>query len=202
MYKVFCNDSELIFASVNENWESVLYYDDYKVIEDSKPDEEFLKKRFAKKKKKSYVFLYKSGVVEAWKSFITPMKHLKAGGGIVKNKQDQTLVIFRKGKWDLPKGKLDAGETEEEGAIREIIEETGVTVEIVHHQPIYTYHIYKLKQRIILKRTAWFHMSSIDDAKMAAQEEEGITEVKWFSSKEMREEFLLNTYPTIKVILS
>ena len=148
------------------------------------------------------MFLFENGLVEEWKSFIRPLKHLKAGGGMVRNKKGDLLSIFRKGKWDLPKGKLEPAETEEEGAIREILEETGVLVEIVHHQPIYTYHMYMLKANIIMKRTSWFKMSCIDDSMMKAQEEEGITEVRWMPKADIKPVFMANTYPTISAILS
>jgi 8-oxo-dGTP pyrophosphatase MutT (NUDIX family) len=51
---------------------------------------------------------------------------IKAGGGIVVNEQNEVLLIYRRGKWDLPKGKLDDGETIEECALREVKEETGL----------------------------------------------------------------------------
>lgn len=202
MYKVFCNDSELVFASENENWESELYYDKYKVLHNEIPDLQFIEKKLARKKKKSYVFLFSKGLIANWKNFIRPYLHLKAGGGIVKNKSGELLVIFRKGKWDLPKGKLEAAETEEEGALREVEEETGVKVEIVFHQPIYTYHMYRQKGKVYIKRSAWFHMTSTNDKKMKPQKNEGISDVRWMTRNAIQEEFLANTYPTISAVLS
>ena len=52
---------------------------------------------------------------------------IKAGGGLVKNEKGEVLFMFRKGKWDLPKGKLDPGETMDACAVREVMEETGVS---------------------------------------------------------------------------
>ena len=49
-----------------------------------------------------------------------------AAGGLVWNEKNELLMIFRQGKWDLPKGKLDDGETIEECAVREVVEETGL----------------------------------------------------------------------------
>ena len=57
-----------------------------------------------------------------WKKF----EIVKAAGGLVLNENKELLFIFRRGKWDLPKGKLDEGETIEQCAIREVAEETGV----------------------------------------------------------------------------
>ncbi len=52
---------------------------------------------------------------------------IQAGGGLVLNEKNELLMIFRRGKWDLPKGKIDAGETIDMTALREVSEETGLT---------------------------------------------------------------------------
>jgi hypothetical protein len=52
---------------------------------------------------------------------------IQAGGGLVYNDAGDIMMIFRRGKWDLPKGKLDKGETIDECALREVGEETGIT---------------------------------------------------------------------------
>ena len=43
----------------------------------------------------------------------TLYKYIEAAGGFIKNENDEYLFIFRRGKWDLPKGKLEKGETPE-----------------------------------------------------------------------------------------
>ena len=60
------------------------------------------------------------------KTFKSKLPVVQAGGGLVRNQSGKMLFIFRKGKWDLPKGKIDKGETLEKGAKREVKEETGV----------------------------------------------------------------------------
>ena len=45
---------------------------------------------------------------------------IKAGGGVVNNNKNQILFIYRLKRWDLPKGKLDKGETIRECAEREV----------------------------------------------------------------------------------
>src|SRR5439155_18933695 len=70
------------------------------------------------------IFLYKD-VEVLLNSFKKELTLIQAAGGFV-HTDEQLLLIFRRGKWDLPKGKLDEGETLEACAVREIQEETGV----------------------------------------------------------------------------
>ena len=53
-------------------------------------------------------------------------KKVVAAGGLVTNDKNELLTMFRRGKWDLPKGKLDEEETIEACALREVREETGI----------------------------------------------------------------------------
>jgi 8-oxo-dGTP pyrophosphatase MutT (NUDIX family) len=114
-----------------------------------------------------------------------PPSEVAAGGGIItriKKGKLKVLVIFRRGVWDLPKGKLDKGETIEECALREIREETGIKkVSIV--QPLnVTVHVYAEDNRFRVKTTHWFEMKTSDN-KFAPEEREGIEEVRWMSWK-------------------
>ncbi|AEH46622.1 NUDIX domain-containing protein [Parageobacillus thermoglucosidasius] len=59
-----------------------------------------------------------------------------AAAGLVVNEADEWLVVKKKygglkGKWSLPAGFVQPGETLDEAAIREIKEETGIDAEIV-----------------------------------------------------------------------
>ena len=129
-------------------------------------------------------------------------KKIIAAGGLVKNDKDELLVIFRRGKWDLPKGKLDDGEKPEEAALREVKEETGLqnvfTVKFIG----LTYHEYfdpYLKEDVI-KETHWFEMHAPGKQKLVPQKEEGIEEIEW-AAKENLQEKLSNTYPNITGII-
>jgi 8-oxo-dGTP pyrophosphatase MutT (NUDIX family) len=53
------------------------------------------------------------------------IKRIRAGSLILNNK-NQLLLIFRKGKWDLPKGKVNKKRKLLSAAIEESIEETGL----------------------------------------------------------------------------
>lgn len=125
---------------------------------------------------------------------------IQAGGGLVKNTKDEILLILRRGKWDLPKGKLDDNETIEECAKREVQEETGLQ-KIKLIQPIeITYHTYVQFGKHILKQSHWYAMTAADDEKLVPQTEEDITEIIW-AKKEDLKKYTLNTFPTIVAVL-
>jgi ADP-ribose pyrophosphatase YjhB (NUDIX family) len=126
-------------------------------------------------------------------------KHIIAAGGVVLNSKNEILFIYRNGFWDLPKGKVEAGEDYEEASIREIQEETGIeNVTITRPLPV-TFHTYKLTMKLVLKETQWFEMFS-DDTKLTPQTEEGITEIKWVSRKELPE-ILSKSYGNIQLLM-
>ena len=125
-------------------------------------------------------------------------KPVKAAGGVVMNDRNEILFIFRKGKWDLPKGKIDAGETADEAAVREVKEECGLeNPEIINSLPS-TFHTYH-EEGPILKETYWYLMKAAD-TELHPQTEEGITKVEW-KNKEAKEEILANTYGSIKDVI-
>jgi 8-oxo-dGTP pyrophosphatase MutT (NUDIX family) len=127
-----------------------------------------------------------------------------AAGGVVKS-ENRLLFIFRNGKWDLPKGKIDKGETPPEAALREVSEECGISGQQIEKQLPSTFHIYpspylKTKGKWIFKETYWFEMVYNDTGETIPQQEEGITEVKWFRKNEL-DEVLANTYENLKQII-
>lgn len=125
---------------------------------------------------------------------------IEAAGGLVKNKKEEWLFIYRNGKWDLPKGKIEKGEGIKKAAIREVEEECGIRkLKILKELPS-TYHTYFMEEKPILKRTYWFEMSCGDDSKLVPQIEEGITDVKWLSSKKLKKVYD-NTYESIKEVM-
>jgi len=125
---------------------------------------------------------------------------IQAGGGLVKNKNQEILMIFRREKWDLPKGKLDEGETIEECAKREVEEETGLSHLKIIKPITITYHTYILFGKHNLKETHWYLMNASGDEKLIPQTEEEITEIIW-AKKEELPKYLMNTFPTIKIVL-
>lgn len=110
---------------------------------------------------------------------------IDAGGGLVYNEKEEVLMIFRRGKWDLPKGKLDEGEDIAACALREVEEETGLTTLSLGELIAVTYHIYMLKGEQILKRSTWYKMQGTSTDKLKPQKEEDILEAKWVGRKEL-----------------
>lgn len=132
--------------------------------------------------------------------FKSYFKVIKAAGGIVEN-QNNILFIFRKGKWDLPKGKVDAGETFEKAALREVEEECGIKDLKLISNYCTTHHVYYQNNVPILKETKWYNMTSQQEDNLTPQIEEDITKIKWVKQDSLNE-VLENTYPLIKDIIS
>lgn len=126
---------------------------------------------------------------------------IEAAGGLVKNNHEEWLFIFRNGKWDLPKGKIEKGEGIKKAAIREVEEECGIKKLKILKELTPTYHTYFMEEKAILKRTYWFEMSCADDSKLVPQTEEGITDVKWLSPKKLKQVYA-NTYGSIKEVMN
>lgn len=134
------------------------------------------------------------------KKFLKKLPNVIAGGGKVFNKDKEILFIYRNNKWDLPKGKTEKKESIEQTALREVEEETGVTgLKIV--KPLdTTYHIFKRNDKLKIKVTYWFEMTTDFDGELFPQENEGITKVAWLNEAET-ENALTNSYANIKRLL-
>lgn len=137
-----------------------------------------------------------------FKQIKSSVNFIKAAGGLVSNEENKFLFIYRKGKWDLPKGKLDDCEKAKTCALREVEEETGVRVKKPGDKICSTYHIYSNNGgKPYLKKTSWYKMRAENPAELRPQIEEDITEVRWLGLSELgvvKE----NTYPLILDVLS
>src|SRR5688572_30340578 len=119
-----------------------------------------------------------------------------AAGGIVENENSEILLQLRRGKWDLPKGKLDEGETIEECAVREVEEETGLREVELGKLISKTSHHYKENGKEIEKETFWYEMKVKGNQELVPQIEEDILELRWVKETELKE-YLSNTYDNI-----
>jgi 8-oxo-dGTP pyrophosphatase MutT (NUDIX family) len=132
--------------------------------------------------------------------FFKQFKYIQASGGAVFNSKTELMLIFRKGKWDLPKGKLDKGETLEECALREVEEETGLKGIKLAKYITTTYHTYNEFGKHFLKESNWYKMKYAGNEKPVPQIEEDITDIKWIALSEL-EKYKKNTYGTILEVL-
>lgn len=134
----------------------------------------------------SDVVIYHEDVNELKTIFFASFKLIDAAGGVVINPGQEVLMIFRRGNWDLPKGKLDPGETLEQCALREVEEETGIRDVAILRPVTYdglsqeaTFHVYSEKGSWILKASYWYLMETAYDGVPVPQTSEDIEIVKW-----------------------
>ncbi len=127
-------------------------------------------------------------------------KLIKAAGGIVFNELGQLLLIKRLGLWDLPKGKIEKGEAQRMAALREVHEECGLHFLGLLDKVDNTYHVYFLKGRWILKKTAWYRMIAWGNIEVTPQLEEDITEVRWVN-KDFLKQPDFETYDSIRSLI-
>ena len=125
------------------------------------------------------VIVEDSSVDALWSELRALYKPIDAAGGIVFNERDEVLMIYRRGKWAPPKGKLDEGEEIDECALREVSEETGLQQLEIDSKICDTFHIYTQYNKQYLKRTAWYKMTGSSADKLAPQKEENILEARW-----------------------
>ena len=128
--------------------------------------------------------------------FCSHFTEITAGGGLVRNREGQYLLIYRHELWDLPKGKQEPGETIETCALREVEEETGLHELQLGRLICITHHTYQLFGQKILKHTYWYAMSDDREEPLLPQLEEDISQAEWVE-KERLPEYLEGTYPSI-----
>ncbi|HMX78165.1 MAG TPA: NUDIX domain-containing protein [Chitinophagaceae bacterium] len=150
-------------------------------------------------KVKAGVFFHPS-LSELYKAFKKKFTLIMAGGGLVQNEKNEVLLIFRRGKWDLPKGKLDKGESIEDCAIREVQEETGLLNISLEGPLMTTYHTYHEGSRYILKESHWYRMKAMGDEKLIPQTEEDILEIKWVKPRDLKQ-YYSESFPSVVDVL-
>jgi 8-oxo-dGTP pyrophosphatase MutT (NUDIX family) len=125
-----------------------------------------------------------------------------AAGGIVVNPNQEMLWIFRRGFWDLPKGKLDPNETIEACALREVMEETGISNLILGDLIKTTKHRYHdiYFNSEVEKTTYWYKMSIDKLQNGIPQTEEDIEAIAWVKKQDIAP-YLAKTYDTIKEVI-
>jgi 8-oxo-dGTP pyrophosphatase MutT (NUDIX family) len=203
MYEVFWNDRKIVITS-SENIQFIKAAVRFEHI--NSPDK--VKDWFLDFTRSTNVSAVLSHPIpeEFWKEFFVPaFKQVPAAGGIV-IRDEKLLFIFRNGKWDLPKGKIEAGESAEEAALREVAEECGINGHQIIKKLPSSFHIYQSPYpdafgQWILKKTYWFEMSYTKLKNGTPQTNENITEIRWFARNEL-ELALVNTYENLKPVIA
>ncbi|MET0466215.1 MAG: NUDIX domain-containing protein [Chitinophagaceae bacterium] len=144
------------------------------------------------------IFLH-ADLQELKEAFFRKFDVIQAGGGLIHNEKEETLLIFRRGKWDLPKGKLDDGETIEQCAVREVWEETGLQANL-EAPLLITYHTYHQGTHFIIKESHWYSMKVTGENTLRPQTEEDIEEAKWVDDSSLSY-YLPLAYPSIVDVL-
>lgn len=142
-----------------------------------------------------------SNTEEAFKEFTSHFEVWSAAGGIVKNNKSEILMIHRFGKWDFPKGHLEEGESVMAGAVREVIEETGIDTAKIITQLSCTYHIYSFHKDWIVKKTYWYIMQSDFQGKLVPQMEEDILAAIWVPNYALHE-YICKSYPALQFLIA
>ncbi|MCB0559852.1 MAG: NUDIX hydrolase [Lewinellaceae bacterium] len=183
MYKIYINGTPL-FLATQEEAGGAPYVDDTKIVARYPGNpRQFLNylDMLEKNTRFDSVTVYGDDAHQLFRDFASHFRIIEAAGGLVYNKEveGEVLLIFKRDHWDLPKGKIDEGESRQEAAVREVMEETGLSsVEPGDYLGI-TYHTYRdKKNRRILKYTYWYRMKAAREI-LAPQAEEEIEHAEW-----------------------
>jgi len=200
MYKVFINHKTIFLTQDISNLK--LEVDDILVHPHTKSAlinefHRFLNNPYALK-----LYLFKPNhPKQLYRDFLSMFVKIEAAGGLVINSSGQFLFIYRYGKWDLPKGKIENFEKKDEAALREVEEETGIGKHTIIDSLIRTRHLYDEKGKHCLKLTWWYYMKTLDNAIPVPQKEEGITNAQWIDRNKLNE-VMMNTYPSIIEVIN
>ncbi|MBM1108013.1 NUDIX domain-containing protein [Aurantibacter crassamenti] len=192
MYKVFVNERPLVLTNNLSDTGDHKYF----LLNEESIQEAITSLR---KGKLSEAYIYHPNQEEILKKFTKRIPLVVAAGGVVTNKEGKVLFIYRNDKWDLPKGKLDKGESIETCAIREVMEETGVKDLRIENFLRTTYHVFKNNGVDTLKEVHWFAMKTYYEGKLKGEKKEGIHKVKWKGPVKIKEA-LENSFANIRIL--
>ncbi|MBU8892054.1 MAG: NUDIX domain-containing protein [Bacteroidales bacterium] len=198
MYKVFYNDRTVFFTDDKQNYtenseNKIHYFRNKKLLKSAL-------NTFINNSEINNLYVIAKNTERVFRKYIRIYKLIEAAGGLVITNDKKALFIYRRGKWDLPKGKLEKNENPETGAIREVEEECGLSNLLITKLLEITYHTYTLKGKSILKRTYWYEMYHDGNQEPVPQTEEEITDAVWLGSDNYYK-ILHNTYPSIIQVL-
>jgi 8-oxo-dGTP pyrophosphatase MutT (NUDIX family) len=199
MYKIYINDSDIILCDTEEKERLktdlapdlvVLYQGQQKTLLNYVD-------MLEKNRKRKTIIIHSSDPKKLKKDFKSLFVVIEAAGGVIYNELKEILFIFRRGSWDLPKGKIDKGETKKQAAIREVMEETGINGVKIVHKIGKTHHMYRDKGRRAIKKSHWYLMQTHKQP-LKPQIAEDIAVAKWMT----RDDFLKQDRKVYRSILN
>jgi 8-oxo-dGTP pyrophosphatase MutT (NUDIX family) len=199
--KIYFNDKPLFLCdSLDETIDPFLHHDDAVFIDEL--DSHTVKTMIHEMQlEKVHAGVFFHPDLEALKkAFFKKFTLVKAAGGLVQQEDRSVLLIYRRGKWDLPKGKLDKGEKLEACALREVEEETGLKNVQLQSPLLVTYHTYHEGTRFILKESHWYTMQVTGLQQLKPQTEEDIHDIRWVPLEEI-ESYTGKVFPSVKDVL-
>ncbi|WP_236974863.1 NUDIX domain-containing protein [Membranihabitans maritimus] len=201
MYKIYINENPILLCSSShldrleskDKWEIFPYMGNAKVLLNYVD-------LLEKANQKRNIVLHSSDYLGLKVDFKRLFNKISASGGIVEDNNGKILFIYRRGFWDLPKGKREKGEKKRTCALREVEEETGLMGIEVGKKIGKSRHTYRDPEsgERVLKITHWYRMKAGPDKTLQLQAEEDIEDAKWLYA----DEFIEEKYPTFASIES
>ena len=188
MYKIYINGRRLILLSDNELAESKVESDKTTLISAYTGKKKVFRQHvdlLMKSPEVAVAYIWAKDLAEMWQAFLEAFTLIVAAGGLVTNTRSEVLVFLRHRVWDLPKGKIDPGETPTEAAVREVQEECGLDKITLGEFICHSYHMYQAPNKAVLKKTWWYHMHTLEN-QLVPQIEEGIEIVQWETKASVR----------------
>lgn len=199
-YSAYINDKLICFSDIYSKG-GKLDFPGVQILSDTSHSLERVIEKLVKREHWTAVVYLSSSPKRSWQEFVSLFQLQEAAGGIVRNELGEHLIIYRRGKWDLPKGKIDYDESPAAAALREVKEECGLEhVELGKLVEI-TFHSYPHKHKHILKKTHWYFMQSHSSEKLIPQTDEDIDKVIWMNEERIRKDVFANTYLSVKNLL-
>jgi ADP-ribose pyrophosphatase YjhB (NUDIX family) len=183
MYKIYINETKIVLLPSK------------KILNSEEDEQEHLVARYngnvshllsfidmcEKTDRYKTVTIYSTEIDKLISDFEGIFKIVNAAGGVVLNEKNQILFIYRRGSWDLPKGKLESKETRRDAARREVMEETGIETIQIGKKLLVTRHTYRNKNdKRCIKLSHWYLMFG-KKQKLTPQVEEDIELTEWMT---------------------
>lgn len=182
MYKIYIKDTLLILIDSARLDEVLSKIEKPLVARYTKKKKNLLNfiDKAEKNSKVAHIVIHSADFKKLWTDFKSLFKIVRAAGGLVLNDKKEGLMIYRRGFWDLPKGKIELGEKKKMAAVREVEEETGASPLLIEGKLATTYHTYKYNiDKRVLKKTYWYLMHAKSNTKLEPQADEDIEIAEW-----------------------